>query len=149
MFHVYRFYHFTIILFQMSISEMKTLDYLFIQTVFAIIKWPHCRTTRHGHAFPFLADKWQELIELQWNVYSVGAHVYESLQLHLLRVYIIQCPSSPVIPMSSSSLPSSPSVYAFNVRVRFPLKFSLIRIFLFCAAVKSNFVPQQRIQHQR
>lgn len=60
----------------MSISETKTLDYLFIQTLSAIIKWPHRRTNRHGLALPFSADKWQELIELQWNVYLVAAHVF-------------------------------------------------------------------------
>lgn len=78
----------------MSISETKTLDYLFIQTLFAITKWPQpSHHPAHGHAFPFFADKWQELIELQWNVcvYLVDARMCcvrqrESLQMHLAVV---------------------------------------------------------------
>lgn len=73
----------------MSISETKTLDYLFIQTLFEIVKWLRRRTTRRDHALPFLADKWQELIELQWN--SVDAHVVvcESLQMQLIMAVVI------------------------------------------------------------
>lgn len=68
---------------------MKTLDCLFIQTLFAIIKWP-VSTLHHRSsiAFPFLAYKWQELIELQWNVYLNDARacvMSDSLQMHLFH----------------------------------------------------------------
>lgn len=112
----------------MSISERKTLDYLFKQTLFAIIKWPLSRTTRHGLAFPFSADKWQELIELQWNVYSVGAHALSENALVKYTVAAFNAAVDAVI--IGAAVANCVTLLAFDVR--FPLEFLLIHILIRC-----------------